>query len=86
MLFPCYFYHNRSRSLQFFKMLFNRDLNCDYLVGLHVFFAFFRESVFDKFTAAIFVRKILRNLQSFHFVFKIFISKMHNLCSRLLFH
>ena len=68
------------------------------LFGLHVFFAFFRKSIFDKFTAPIsctynlsvyvkyFVHKFLQDLQSFHFAFKITISKMRNLCSRLLFH
>ena len=33
-----------------------------------------------------FVHKFLRDLQSFHFMFKITISKMRNLCFRLLFH
>ena len=33
-----------------------------------------------------FVYKILRSLQSFHFVFKIIISKVRNSWSRLLFH
>ena len=33
-----------------------------------------------------FVYKFLRDLQSFHFAFKITISKMRNLRSRLLFH
>ena len=33
-----------------------------------------------------FVHKFLRELRSFHFVFKVIISKMPNLCSRLLFY
>ena len=33
-----------------------------------------------------FVNKFLPDLQSFHFAFKITISKGRNLCSRLLFH
>ena len=32
------------------------------------------------------VQKFLRDLQSFHFAFKITISKMRNLCFMLLFH
>ena len=32
------------------------------------------------------VHNFLRDLQSFHFVFKIAISKMRNVCSRLFFH
>ena len=45
------------------------------LFDIHVFFAFFSMKIFDKF---------LRDLQSLYFVFKITLSKMRNLCVRML--
>ena len=39
-----------------------------------------------QFRVKFFVNKVLRDLQSFHLVFKITISKMCNLCCRLLFY
>ena len=74
-------------------MLFNRNINRGCLV--YMLSLCFSGS---KCTAAILctknffvyvkfsVHKFLRDLLSFHLVFKIVISKMRNLCSRLLFH
>ena len=69
------------------------------LFDLHIFFAFFLGSKFLIYlrgqfrvrkifscTQTSFVHKFLWDLQSFHFVSKITISKMLNLCSRLPFH
>ena len=47
--------------------------------GNFVYVIFFRDVTF-------FVHKFLRDLQTFHFMFKITISKMRNLRSKLLFH
>ena len=75
---------------------FNRDLNrgClvymfslrfsgrKYLINLRRQFRVRKIFVYVKF----FVHMFLWDLQSFHFVFKIILSKMGNLCSRLLFY
>ena len=73
-----------------FLCLFNRDLNRGclvYMFSLHFSGSKFLINLRRQFR----VRKIcfthcLRDLQSFHFVFKITILIMRNLCSRLLFH
>ena len=78
----------------FWRLLFLHDNNIFRsqfklrLFVLHIFFAFFSKSIFDKFFCVrkIFRIQVLRDLQTFHFVFKITISKMRNLYSRLLFH
>ena len=75
--------------------LFNRDFNRACLI--YMFSLRFSVSKFlinlrrqfwfvNFFHEGSFVHKFLRDLQSFHFVFKTNISKMLNLCSRLLFH
>ena len=69
---------------------FNRSLNRGCLV--HMFSLRFSGSKFlinlrRQFRVRkFFVHKFLRILQSFHFVFKITIMKMRNLCYRLLFY
>ena len=60
-----------------FCCCFNRDLNRGCL--LYMFSCNF---VYVKF----FVEKFLRDLQSFHFVFKITFLKMRNICSGSFFH
>ena len=74
-------------SVMFVYFLFFQSRFKSRLFDLHVFFAFFKKYIFDKFTATIscmknffvylkfFLHKFLRDLQSFHFVFKINISK-----------
>ena len=79
------------------QYFFNRDLNCVCLIymfslrfsGSKFFINLRRQfpvrkilSVYVKF----FLRKVSRGLQSFHFMFKIHISKMRNFCCQLLFY
>ena len=72
-------------------LLFNRNLNRGCLVcmfslrfsGSNFLIKIYGGNfVYVKF----YVHKFLRDLQSFHFVFKIAIAKVRNLCSRLPFH
>ena len=76
-------------------ILFNRDLNSRCLV--YLFSLRFSGIKFWEIYGGIFVyvnfshngnfvHKLLRDLQSFHFVLQITISKTFNLCSRLLLH
>ena len=80
-----------------YRSLFNRDLNrvcliymfslrfsgSKFLINLRWQFCV-RKNFFVY--VKLFVHKFLLDLQSFHFVFKITISKMHKFYSRLLFH
>ena len=69
-----------------FKFFFNRDLNRYCLVYMF-FFTFFRKKISCPETFFVYVKfqmhNFLRDLQSFHFVFKMTISKMRNLCSSI---
>ena len=79
-------FHNYCLSVSFHFNLFNRDLNRGFLV--YMFSLRFAGSKFlinlqRQFRVRFFVfvkffpHKILRDIQSFHFVLKITISKMH---------
>ena len=70
----------------FLKFFFNRDLNHCCLVYMF-FFTFFRKKISCPETFFVYVKFQTHNfwgdLQSFHFMFKITISKMRNLCSSI---